>query len=541
MNKTVDTEICKVTVYDNQALITRRGIIQLTGEEKELIIANLPITLLSESVQVSSTGHAAGRLLEVRTEKTSTREGTHPKVSQLSQEIGELEDQRRQGQDTLTLLNLQRNFIKNLGSQYLDRLTKSPNAEPFNLSQIAELLDFVGERWHDLSNAIAQQDHQQKQANTQLEAMRGQFKQLSTPQIHDNFNIIVTLEPSGPGELVLEVSYRVKEAGWKPVYDLHWQDRHQTAALSYLAQVTQNTDEDWVNVTLTLSTAQPGVGRQIPQITPWYIDLQQPKTLANRAITNAKSETNIPRPTLVNMPFAGISPEPEPTLDEELERLRAEKELWERPVQKGIVNFVVNSQVTIPSDGVNHKVLIVQRENYPCHTEYVAMSRQLNLAYLQATIMNPLHGMTLLPGEMTIFRDNTFIGSTEIQNIAPGQDFQIDLGVDNGLKLERYLVERQMDKKLIGNQQREVAAYAYRLTVTNLRQQDTQVKIIEQLPVSCHSQLKVRLTDAHPQVQMGELGVLEWSLMLPSLSCQELYYQFTVEYLPEFKVIGLEI
>jgi hypothetical protein len=64
---------------------------------------------------------------------------------------------------------------------------------------------------------------------------------------------------------------------------------------------------------------------------------------------------------------------------------------------------------------------------------------------------------------------------------------------------------------------------------------------MEQLPVSCHSQLKVRLTDANPSMEIGELGVLEWLLTLPSLSCQELSYQFTVEYLPEFRVIGLDV
>ncbi|HEY9612154.1 DUF4140 domain-containing protein, partial [Allocoleopsis sp.] len=45
MNKTVDTRICEVTVYSNQALVTRRGVVQLTGDEHELVIAQLPVTL----------------------------------------------------------------------------------------------------------------------------------------------------------------------------------------------------------------------------------------------------------------------------------------------------------------------------------------------------------------------------------------------------------------------------------------------------------------------------------------------------------------
>ncbi len=40
--KTLATQIYAVTVYTDQALVTRRGTVTLTGEEKELAIALLP-------------------------------------------------------------------------------------------------------------------------------------------------------------------------------------------------------------------------------------------------------------------------------------------------------------------------------------------------------------------------------------------------------------------------------------------------------------------------------------------------------------------
>ena len=114
MNKTVDTRICDVTVYSNQALVTRRGVVQLTGDEHELVIAQLPVTLVSESVRVKSTGAVGGRLLGVRTERIYSTQEVAQNVTQLNQEIAEIEDQKRQVQDVLTLLNLQRNFVKSL-------------------------------------------------------------------------------------------------------------------------------------------------------------------------------------------------------------------------------------------------------------------------------------------------------------------------------------------------------------------------------------------------------------------------------------------
>jgi hypothetical protein len=59
--------------------------------------------------------------------------------------------------------------------------------------------------------------------------------------------------------------------------------------------------------------------------------------------------------------------------------------------------------------------------------------------------------------------------------------------------------------------------------------------------VSRNEQIKVRLTRSNPQIQLGEMGILEWDLVLGAQEQQELYYQFTVEHPPELTVLGLDI
>lgn len=538
MNRTVDTKICEVTVYDDQALVKRRGVVQLTGEEQELIIPQLPIALVSESVQVAGFGNSGVQFLAVRTERTKIAEAVHPKVDQIAEEIGQLEDQKREGQDLLTLLNLQRSFVKDLNNHYLDRLARSNNPEPIDLNKMGNLLDFVGERWQDLSRRIAAQDQEQKQLNSQLQGLRSQLQQLSTPETRESFTLIVTLESSAAGEFELEVSYIVTQASWHPLYNLRWQSTTQNLNLSYLAEVTQNTGEDWLGVGLTLSTLQPKLSSRSPQLCPWYIDLQQ---FSDRRSRGKETDRQIPRTPPITMPFAGITVEPEPGInDQDYELINSEMPQGEIAKSRGIVMLAVSNRCTIPSDGASHKTTIFNH-NYPCRAEYITIPQRINLAYLQATVTNPITSVTLLPGQAYIFRDQTFIGTTEIENIAPGQEFKIDLGIDEGLKIERHLVERQVDKKQIGNQWRTVVNYAYKLIIINLREQNAQVKLIEQLPVSCHPQLKVRLIDSQPQLSAGEMGVWEWSVTLPALDSQELLYQFTVDYPSELRVVGLDI
>jgi uncharacterized protein (TIGR02231 family) len=239
------------------------------------------------------------------------------------------------------------------------------------------------------------------------------------------------------------------------------------------------------------------------------------------------------------MPYPGMTPVAGAARELELELLNKAQVATAQVCQPGgIVTFEVRSASTIKSDGVPHKTIIFNAD-YPCRAEYSAIPRLVSSAYLQSAIANPLTGVTLLPGKANIFRDNTFVGTTELENIAPGQEFTLNLGIDEGVKIERELVERQVDNQLIGNQCR--TTYAYRLIITNLREHQVELKLTEQLPVSRNEQITVRLTSSNPQIYSSELGTLQWSFTLPPLAQHDVYYQFTVEHPPELTVVGLEI
>src|SRR5919199_2877327 len=536
MNKTVDTRISEVTVYSNQALVTRRGVVQLTGDEHELVIAQLPVTLLSESVRVRSRGGVGVRLLGVRTERNCATEEVAQKVVQINREIGQIEEHKRQVQDGLTLLNLQRNFVKSLSNQYLERLTKFPDPEQMNLNQIRELMDFVGQQYNDFSNAIAQQEKEQRQLDSRLQTLRQQLQQLSGSQPQESFSIIITLEPSAAGEFELEMSYIVYKASWAPLYDMRLCPTSEKLNISYLAEVKQSSGEDWQGVALTLSTAKPGISTQPAKLTPWYIDAQQP----NQFRTPTLSEpVNLPSRTLAaTMPFAGTTPSAEAMINTPFEYGFTQTVTPEVSKLGGNVTYRVSRTTYIPSDGIAHKTTICN-EDYPCRAEYIVLPRVASLAYLQATITNPLTGVTLLAGKANLFLDNTFVGTTQLNNIVPGQEFKLNLGSDEGIVIQRELVERQVDQKPIGNQR--LSTYAYRLVITNFRECEAKLKLTEQLPVSRHEQVKVRLTLSNPDIEVGEMGMLEWLLTLPALSGQELYYQFAIEHPPEFTIVGLDI
>nr|WP_202895742.1 mucoidy inhibitor MuiA family protein [Iningainema tapete] len=528
VRKTLNSQIVAVTVYSNQALVTRRSVVSLTGQERELVITPLPDTLETESFRIGGAG-VAMRILGVSSERLLSTTLLTERLAQLTRQIQQLEAQHRYLQAQVDALAVQSKFIVGLQEKTLEPFAQSLSRKNLSLSETLDFLNFLGSQYSEYAIATGDCTHQQQEIDKQLQILRQQLEQTQTPVPQESFSLMIAIEPQGAGELELEVSYVVNQASWTPLYDLRINTASNSLNLTYLAEITQTTGEDWNDVAVTLSTAKPGLGTLPPKLQPWYIDvLDKPEFLMRRRAA-------VPVLTMASAP----SSVDEGTETEALEDLAiAQTVVAEVSHQGTVVTFDLTSSSNIKSDGAPHKTTIFN-DDFPCSLDYVAMPRLVSFAYLQAKVRNSANRATLLPGKANIFRDNTFVGTTQLENIAPGQEFKLNLGIDEGVKIERDLVERQVDKKLIGNNRK--VTYGYRLIITNLLNKENYLNLTEQLPVSRNEQIKVRLTRSNPQIQLGEMGILEWVLTLPPQEKREIYYQFTVEYPSELTVVGLDI
>jgi uncharacterized protein (TIGR02231 family) len=530
----IHTHITAVTVYTDRALVTRRGIIELSGEERELVLTELPVTLNAESVRVSGKGTVAVKLQGVSVERDYTTEPVGERIAELTSQIETLEAEQRRIQLQLETLNLQSDFIQGLRSKTETSFSRSLAQQQVSLDDTLKLIEFMGSKSTEYATAKEDLHDRQRQTDKQIKALRAKLQQLKTPQSTESFQLRVSIEPSGAGEFELEVNYIVDRASWTPLYDLRVQTTRKIIQLSYLAQVTQTTGEDWENINLTLSTAKTGLGTLPPKLDPWYIDIPTPPP-PPAPMMRARSVSEAPATMMAMERIA-----------DEMDGLAiaapayiAETVSAKMSQQGNVVKFEIGGRGNIPSDGNPHKATIFN-DDFSCRLNYVAMPRLVSFAYLQAQAKNPANGATLLPGTANIFRDEMFVGTTELANISPGQEFKLNLGIDEGIKIDRDLVERQVDKKFLGIGNRLIN-YGYRLTITNLLAQITNLELTEQIPHSRSEQIKVKLIKISPQIPLGEMGILTWNLNLPANGKLEIYYQFAIEHPQFMQIVGLEV
>ncbi len=530
--KIIQSQIISVTVYSDKALVTRRGKISLSGTERELVISPLPITLETQSVRVRGMGDVSVKLQQVTCERIYSAEPVAERVAQLTRQIQQLESSKRHLQAQIDALALQSNFITGLRDKTEETFAQSLARKNLSLSETLDFLNFLGSQYSEYAIASGECKSQQQELDKQLQALRGTLQKIQTSHPKESLNLLVGVETVGAGEFELEVTYTVHNASWKPLYDLRVDCHSHVIHLTYIAEIIQSSGEDWLGVALNLSTAKPGLGTLPPKPRPWYIDLLLTRNPQSEAISRSRAF----QPTLeLPMPLA-TSQEMEE--QEEKNFIAREQAIAHSATEGNVVTFKLDSGGNIPSDGKPHKTIIFQ-DDYPCKFTHVVIPRLVSFAYLQANVKNNINYATLLSGTANIFRDQIFVGTTQLENIAPGQEFNLNLGIDEGLKVVRELVERNVDKKLMSNQRR--ITYAYRLILTNLLKVEVSLLVTEQLPVSRNEQIKVKLIRSTPQIQMGEMGVLEWLVTIPPKEELEIYYQFNVEHPAELRVMGLDI
>jgi uncharacterized protein (TIGR02231 family) len=169
--------------------------------------------------------------------------------------------------------------------------------------------------------------------------------------------------------------------------------------------------------------------------------------------------------------------------------------------------------------------------------DYVSAPRLAEATYRRAKLVNDSL-YTLLPGEANIFIGDEYIGTTQLKLTSPQDEIEIYLGVEDRLTVKRELKRRDIDKRFIGGKRH--FEFAYEIELENLLPVKVDLSVHDQIPVSRHEEIKVKLESANPKpVEQTELNLMKWELALGPKVKRTLRYDFSVESPQTMEIIGL--
>lgn len=518
------TSITAVTVFPDRARLKRTGKLRLESGVHTLEISGLPLQIEADSVRASARSAVPARLLSVQIQRVAYVETPSIPVQELEAQLEAVQDELRGLEARIQLAQLQRVRLEAL-SGHTETYATALAAGEMTIDQQVALLAGLAQRSQALEDELVRFSTQKRHLERRQQQLKQQLDQVRSQRPRERFTAFVEIEVQQAGDLEVDLVYLVSHASWTPLYDLRLvQDPSQPSLeVTYLGQVTQQSGENWENVTLSLSTARPALGEEIPELQPWFIGPRPPgRAHALRAA---------PAPQLLKADMAMAAAERMP--DESLEIAFAEAE-----VESGemAVTYHLPAPASIPADGAPHKVSVT-RFALPVRLDYQAAPKLVQAAYRRARVTND-SPYTLLPGPANLFSGDEFIGQASLELTATQGEFELFLGVDDRLKVERELKRQEVDKSLLGGKRRIHTGYEIRLE--NHLPVPATLTVQDQIPVARHEEIKVRLESAEPRpTRQSELNLLEWELTLAPHEKRTLRFDFSVEFPVSLEVIGL--
>jgi uncharacterized protein (TIGR02231 family) len=189
------------------------------------------------------------------------------------------------------------------------------------------------------------------------------------------------------------------------------------------------------------------------------------------------------------------------------------------------VTFHIPRKVDIPAENTPHKVTVLMLKFEP-ELDFLTVPKLVDEVYRRAKVVNDSE-VTLLPGPVSLYHGGEFLGRATLSKVAPQEEFETTLGIDDRIKVERELVLKEVGKKFIGD--RRVRRYAYEIVVQNLLPHPATVVVGDQLPIAGHEDIRVKTEEIDPPpTSESEQGELTWKLELASQQKQTLRFEFTV-------------
>jgi uncharacterized protein (TIGR02231 family) len=233
-----------------------------------LILNGLTSQLDQQSIQVSGKGNFV--ILGISHNQNYLNEFNGPKSLQALRDS--LEIYKRQ----ISLEQNQKDILNKEEQMLLSNQKIGGSQQNLTVAELKTMADFYRSRLGEIGITKIRTDEKIKKLNERVIRLNNQISEQNTLYSRNTSEIVVSVSAEAASSVEMEINYVVANAGWNPVYDLRAISTKSPIQLNYKANVYQNTGEEWKNVKLKLSTANPSLGGLKPELYSWYLNFYQP-------------------------------------------------------------------------------------------------------------------------------------------------------------------------------------------------------------------------------------------------------------------------
>ncbi len=495
-----------VTVLEDRASITRRGVVAVRAGQQRIAIEGVSPILADKTLFASATG---ARVLDVRCARSLApwRDPAGPALElqpldALHAERGRLEAER---DDAVARTVAARNEIRALGE--LDAAALRDLSVAATRGSVAEAAGPLAEL--DAREAAARvrlvdAELDARRVSAAIDRLAEQIMRAEDQVGSEAARIEIDLVADAAGEVAILASYVVPGAAWRPYHRATLAREPAKLEWETTACVWQATGEDWRDVELACSLERPSLGVEPPSLGD---DELHTRKRAESVVVEVRDQG-------IQTTGLGGGEAQVPGIDD------------------GGTGLVLRAtgRVTIVADGAPHRISVAKFAA-PAQISLVAMPLASPWVHVRARVVNSGAG-PLLAGPIDLIMASGYVGRGEIGFVAPGEKAYVGFGTESDVRVHRSETRERDEAGLLGGWNVQTVRVAVRLS--NLSAQRREIVVTERIPISEVEQVDVQLgaADAYllgdsdepsggdeiTQVTaraIDERGLITWSVELP--------------------------
>lgn len=505
----VEHSVKSVSVFTDRAVITRAGTASLAAGKNEIEFPGIRDNIDLRSIRAGTEIPAGVEILGVSWERHVSQSVDNAKIAELESELEKLQDESSRLAEQKKALESQRRFVDNAIQDFSRSVTGSPidGASVASRENDAVLLkkhiEENARQSYECENALRKVTNEISKRNEELNTLYG------AGNARKSLTLIVTVKAEKAMKAEIPVAYTTRNARWVPHYDTHLDASAGTLNFAYDGMVYQNTGENWENVRLTLSTAQPQTSALPPKIRPIELTGKAQQDKQREIVVTQEA---VPASPAVQPGRGGAASVPA----ENFSSVRT---------QGASVTFEISSAQNILSGNQAHGVSITEKRFEKIELNYEAAPQLRNGVYLRALAKNATE-YPILAGKVGIYRNSGFIGESSLKYTPVGEEFAFFAGTIDGLSaaVEPITPYRGETNKFFSSASNSTAEGDI-FTLANFTDKPCKIRLRAQIKVSEIDDVKISILkeplEHVPATTPGyvldnKTGLIYWDVEVPA-------------------------
>jgi uncharacterized protein (TIGR02231 family) len=513
--KVSNSKVAAVTVYPNSALVTREVDVPAGEGTLELTVTPLPPTTVNSSLYTEGTEGI--RVLTTRFRTRPILEDTREDVRKLHDELKQLQLSKEKMESEIAAIQENGKTLGKMEGFMAITMVQSAEKAALNSDAAIALSKHIRDSRLETAKELIGLKQQVQANQEKADFAQRKLAELSSGIVRTERDAVIVIEKAKGATGKVRLNYLVEAVSWRPQYKLRaGKLAKEPVQLEYQAAVTQQTGEDWSNVKLVLSTAQPTLNAAPPELQTLQVSVvprasapaarrpgtmeleEQVKDLRAKAQKQFNENKGASGTGLVNTAAA---------LDQSWELFNPDAAMKRGcllAVTEGpTVTYHLTTKLSVPSR-VDEQVLEVARIDFAPDYYYKAVPILSSHVYRQADLTNKSEHV-LLPGEATMYIGTDFVGQMSLPLVAIGEQFTAGFGVDPQLQVQRQMVDKAKSTQG-GNQ---ALRFEYRILISSYKSEKVKLQLWDRLPHAESDAVNVSLLKATPEVSKDAIYLRE--------------------------------